>query len=106
MISHPFFWNNDAFHNLFCDKDVFNIIYLIFKAGLETILLPLRTGTKFSSPRGVRIDREVLPLFTGTHDEQTMARKDIRASHLLDKTKWMHNLGVCSTPQGHIGKQD
>lgn len=75
--------------------------FLILRAGLETILLPLRTPTKFSSPRGVRIDLEVLPRFTGTHDEQTMARNDTRASHLDDKTKWMHNLSVCTTPNGY-----
>lgn len=81
--------------------DFTTVFFLILRAGLETILLPLRTPTKFSSPRGVRIDREVLPRFTGTHDEQTMARNDTRASHLDDKTKWMHNLSVCTTPNGY-----
>ena len=60
--------------------------------GLDVILFERLTAKKDSFPSGVRIPLPVLPRLTGTHDEQTMARKPTRSSHCEVNTKWIHNL--------------
>ena len=60
---------------------------------VEVSLLDFLTWGNSSDPRGVMMLRQVLPRFTGTQEEQTIARKETISSHSPKRRMWIASLG-------------